>query len=110
MDEPTAHLDFHHELRILETVVELVKEKKLTIIMATHFPNHAHFFQRSGIKTQVGMLSQGRFVSVGNPTDVVTREKMKKVFGIESEHILLQMDEGEQHHMIPIKTVGGKKR
>ena len=37
MDEPTAHLDFRHELVIMETVARLVRTKGIAVIMATHF-------------------------------------------------------------------------
>ncbi|MDP4164954.1 MAG: ABC transporter ATP-binding protein, partial [Bacillota bacterium] len=43
MDEPTAHLDFYHELNVLEIVTDLVKNKKISVIMATHFLNQAFY-------------------------------------------------------------------
>ena len=50
MDEVTAHLDFHHELLVLETIVPLVKKANLAVIMATHFPNHAFYLENNGLR------------------------------------------------------------
>ena len=61
MDEPTAHLDFWHELIILETIVKLIKEKNISIIMATHFPNHAFYFENCGVNTQVALMNNQVF-------------------------------------------------
>jgi iron complex transport system ATP-binding protein len=36
LDEPTAHLDLHHQSTLLKLVRELAREKELAILMAIH--------------------------------------------------------------------------
>lgn len=87
MDEPTAHLDFRHELIILETIVKLIKEKNISIIMATHFPNHAFYFENSNISTKVALMNHHVFEAIGSPTDVLTEANMLHTFKIYSKSI-----------------------
>lgn len=41
LDEPTAHLDMHHTIKIFQLLEKLVKETKKTIIMTSHQVNLA---------------------------------------------------------------------
>src|SRR5690606_18272983 len=64
MDEPTAHLDFKNELLLLETVVDLVRKNGISVVMATHFPNHAFYYESNGIPTRIALMSDRRFAEV----------------------------------------------
>lgn len=85
MDEPASHLDFRHELLLLETVAELVVKKNLSILVSTHSPNHAFFFENRGLPVRVAMMSERRIIYMGTPGDVITEEKMKRVFNINTK-------------------------
>ena len=105
MDEPTAHLDFRHELIILETIVKLVKEKNISIIMATHFPNHAFYFENCGLNTKVALMNNHAFEAIGNPTDVLTEANMLRTFSIYSKLISTITLKNEQiKGLIPIEV------
>jgi len=105
MDEPTSHLDFKHEHTILETIVDLMREKKLAIIMATHFPNHAFYFENSGIKTFVSMFHEGRFKAVGSPSEVLSKENMHKIFNMDVKILSYEDDSYEESKFIvPLST------
>ena len=41
MDEPSSHLDFGNQTRLLALVTNLVAEGDLAVLMSSHFPNHA---------------------------------------------------------------------
>lgn len=103
MDEPTAHLDFRHELIILETIVKLIKEKKISVIMATHFPNHAFYFENSGISTTVALMNNQVFEAVGSPTNVLTEENMLRTFKIYSKLLSSTTNNNEIKGIIPIE-------
>jgi iron complex transport system ATP-binding protein len=106
MDEPTAHLDFKHELNVLETVIHLVHEKKLSIIMATHFPNHALSFENNGINTSVAMMNEKRFAAFGLPSQVLCEDNMRKIFNINSKVIKYSIDmKKELNYIIPLNTL-----
>ena len=82
MDEPTAHLDFRHELNVMEVVSGLIKNKGISVVMATHFLNQAFFLESVGVKTRVALMNDKRFERVGTPTDVLTPENLESVFRI----------------------------
>lgn len=104
MDEPTAHLDFRHELIILETIVKLIKEKNISVIMATHFPNHAFYFENSGINTKVALMNNQVFEAVGSPTEVLTEENMLKTFHIHSKLVSSTSNNKEIKGIIPTEV------
>jgi ABC-type cobalamin/Fe3+-siderophores transport system ATPase subunit len=109
MDEPTAHLDFRHELEILETIVKLIKEKGLSIIMATHFPNHSLYFQNNGIKTLLAIMNNKKILFSGTPENVLTEENMKTLFHIESQMLSYSNIQNEKlKYLIPLKIIQDK--
>lgn len=105
MDEPTAHLDFRYELMVLEVMCELVKKNKLSIIMATHFPNHAFYFQNNGIETTVALLHDTRFLAVGTPEAILDETRLRQLYGVNARLIDLKIDRDTTlKHIIPIST------
>ncbi len=84
MDEPTAHLDLHHELIILETIVTLVRSHAKSIIIATHNPNHTFYFEAAGVTTTVALLKQGRFLDQGTPQQTICPATMRELYGIDA--------------------------
>lgn len=105
MDEPTAHLDFKHELVIMETIVELVRETGLSILMATHFPNHALYFENNGIPTRVALMSNKSFLEVGYPNDVLSEQNLKSVYNVNTRLVSCRVDKNrELKQVIPIST------
>lgn len=106
MDEPTAHLDFKHELNVLETIIKLVKETDLSIIMATHFPNHALCFENNNINTKVAMINRKEFGAFGLPSEVLCEENMRKIFHINSKVIKYSIDmKSDLNYIIPVNTL-----
>lgn len=82
MDEPTAHLDFKNELVFLETVTELVKTEGIAILMATHAPAHAFYFEAKGAPTQTLLMSKGQIVAAGAPSAIITEAAVQQVYGV----------------------------
>jgi iron complex transport system ATP-binding protein len=82
LDEPTAHLDFRHELMVMEIITWLVKERGLTIIMATHFLNQAFYLENASVPTRVALMNEGRIEAIGPPSTVITSDNLKDVFKI----------------------------
>lgn len=106
MDEPTAHLDFKHELVIMEKVVELVRETGLSILMATHFPNHAFYFENNNIVTRVALMSEANFLAVGEPCEVLSEENLRLLYNVHTKVVSCELDANrELKQVIPISTV-----
>jgi len=106
MDEPTAHLDFKHELIVLETIVQLVRDSGLSIVMATHFPNHAFYFANNGVNTYVALMSGRKFIDIGRPGRILTEENLQLVYSIHAKVVKHSIgDMGEIKQIIPVRIV-----
>ncbi len=106
MDEPTAHLDFRYELVIMEVITELVKERGLSVIMATHFPNHAFYFQSKQIQTSIALFNNGRFLAAGEPESIMDENSLRELYGIHADIISLTDADGKtMKHIIPVSTI-----
>lgn len=99
MDEPTAHLDYRNELVVLETIKELVADGH-TVVMATHYPNHAYYFENHGLDTKVAFLNEGQIQFFGKPSEVLTEDILEKIYDIESK--VLKHDTIK--HVVPLYT------
>ncbi len=86
LDEPTAHLDFGNQIRILE-IIERLASIGLSIIMTSHFPDHAFL-----ISSKVAIMSRGKFIDMGNPDDVVTEENLEEAYGIKTKVVCVDSD------------------
>lgn len=78
LDEPTTHLDIHHQIEILDLVKNLCREQGLDVIVALHDLNLAAQYCDHLI-----MLNRGRIHSEGRPQDVLTTKSIKDVYGAE---------------------------
>ncbi|MGS0745861.1 ABC transporter ATP-binding protein [Syntrophomonas erecta subsp. sporosyntropha] len=106
MDEPTAHLDFKHELTIMETIVHLVRHTGLSVLMATHFPNHCFYFENSGIQTRVALMNHNKFLAVGRPGEVLSERNLGQLYNVRTK--VMTWDLGDSHQLkqvIPISTL-----
>lgn len=83
LDEPTSHLDVANQIHTIEIVKKLA-DKGLSLVMTTHFPDHA--FQSSN---KVGIMKDGSFIAMGNSDDVVTEENLKKAYGADIRIVYL---------------------
>jgi iron complex transport system ATP-binding protein len=85
LDEPTAHLDYKNELLFLETVVGQCRAGGLTVILATHAPDHAFYLASKGLAVRAVMMAQGRLECCGEPDDVITSENIRAVYGVRAK-------------------------
>jgi iron complex transport system ATP-binding protein len=80
LDEPTSNLDLKHQLEIMELLRRLAREKKLIVILVSHDLNLAARYC-----DRVVLLNSGRIYAVGKPDEVLTRENIRRIYGIEVE-------------------------
>ncbi|MGE5422105.1 MAG: ABC transporter ATP-binding protein [Ignavibacteriales bacterium] len=106
MDEPTAHLDFRHELDVLETIAGLARDSGKSILMATHFPNHAFFFENNGVTSHVAMMARDYRFLVGESKDILNEKNLSELYNINARLVSCSLDEGQEiKHIIPISTL-----
>ena len=105
MDEPTAHLDLRHELIVLENVIRLMKEKKKTIVMSTHDPNHIFYFENNDVNISVVLMNEGKFIDCGRPKEVVNSTNLEDLYKIKTKVIGIELETGKDtRRIIPIKS------
>ncbi|MCR5485450.1 MAG: ABC transporter ATP-binding protein [Clostridiales bacterium] len=87
MDEPTAFLDFRNELMFLESAARLAIENNVSVIMATHSPNHGFWFESRNVPVDCVLMSGGMIYGRGTPSEIITESSIKDVYGVESRII-----------------------
>ncbi len=76
LDEPTASLDVHHQVRTLGLVRDLVDESGRTVLAAIHDLDLAARFC-----DELVLLTEGRVRTAGPPAAVLTEEHLEASFG-----------------------------
>ncbi|WP_409200082.1 ABC transporter ATP-binding protein [Methanobrevibacter sp. DSM 116169] len=94
LDEPTSHLDFGNQIKLLE-IIEKLSASGLSIIMSSHFPDHAFLSS-----TKVAIMQNKKFIDYGNPHDVITEKNLKTAYNI---NIKLLEVEGNRKICLPLK-------
>jgi len=80
LDEPTAHLDLGHRLRMLELVRTTALERRQGVLAALHDLNLA-----SQVADRLVLLVAGRVAAEGEPGDVLTPARIAEAFGASVE-------------------------
>ena len=78
LDEPTAFLDLQHQLGICSVLRRLREERGLTVVIVSHDLNLA-----SQYCDRVAMLKEGRVCALGAPSNVMTVDLLREVYGCE---------------------------
>ncbi len=74
MDEPTANLDYSNQVKMLETIKQLVNEG-YGILMTSHFPDHAFLTE-----SRVILMKGGKKLYDGNPDEIITTESLTNLY------------------------------
>lgn len=83
LDEPTTYLDMAYQLDVLQLLERMNREKQLTIVMVLHDLNEAGRFADHIIG-----LKNGKVVCEGRPADVITRENIREIYGIDAKLVM----------------------
>ena len=76
LDEPTASLDLAHQVKVMDLMEKLKREKGITVIMVSHDVNLAAMYGN-----QVLLLKEGKIACSGFPSDVLSFEKLEETYG-----------------------------
>ena len=96
LDEPTSHLDLKNQAVVLRTVKRL-SEEGLTIIITTHFPNHAWLFTGRTV-----LMNRGKFIALGPAAEVMTEANLSEVYGIRVRVLSAGADGGRIRFCSPV--------
>ncbi|MDN5919343.1 MAG: ABC transporter ATP-binding protein [Pseudonocardia sp.] len=73
LDEPTNHLDVAHQIGLLS----VLRDARITVLVVLHDLNLA-----AAVCERIGVLSHGRLVATGPPSEVITTALVEDVFGV----------------------------
>lgn len=96
LDEPTAHLDFRNQFKVLKTIKNIAKEGDIAVIMSLHDPNLAYLFSNI-----IALVKNGRIVAYGPPEDVITKENIRFVYGLDVE----VFNGGKVKYVLPLEVM-----
>jgi ABC-type cobalamin/Fe3+-siderophores transport system ATPase subunit len=89
LDEPTVHLDLRHQVEAMELLRDLNQRDGTSLVAVLHdLGLAAHFFPR------LIVIDRGRIVADGPPSDVLTDERIRDVFGVEPALVRLAASAG----------------
>ncbi|MEJ5348369.1 MAG: ABC transporter ATP-binding protein [Desulfosoma sp.] len=76
LDEPTAALDPAHQIRLMDLLEDLRRERQLTVIMVSHDINLAAMYGN-----RVLLLKNGHVIRQGPPEEVFTFQTLEETYG-----------------------------
>ena len=76
LDESTAMLDPRGRKEVMDVVLRLNREEKITVLLITHFPEEAMLADRAIV------MHQGKIVMQGKPADVLAKEEQLKKYSL----------------------------
>ena len=94
LDEPTTYLDIYYQLELLELVKQLNEQHGLTIVMVLH-----DITQAIRYSDHIILMKAGQIITEGAPREVITKEVIKKVYGVNS---VFHEDEQLGLYMMPL--------
>jgi len=74
-DEPTAHLDFGNQIKVLRLIKRLA-EKGFAVVITTHNPDHAVL-----LGGQTAILDNTGHLHFGNTEEIMTEETLNRIYG-----------------------------
>jgi len=77
LDEPTSHLDFGNQVRVLN-LIERLASQGTSVIMSTHFPDHGFIGSK-----KVAIMLENDFIDQGTAEEVITKENMALAYGVD---------------------------
>ena len=100
MDEPESNLDMKNQLKVLEIMKKISKERNVTVIINTHYPEHA---LRYTDKTLI--LGRESFV-FDDSKKAITKENIHRYFDVEASIYDVEVGEERYKGILPIAIAG----
>ncbi len=100
LDEPESGLDFRNQLVVLDLIERLCKEKNLTVILNTHYPDHA-----LRVADKALLLYGGGIYQFGRTERILTEEHLRALFGVDIAVWRDTVNEKAYNAVIPLEIL-----
>ena len=97
LDEPESNLDFRNQLIVLETIERLCKEKGISAVVNTHYPEHALSISQKALL----LTSQGAAI-FGDAQEVISEKHLDEAFGVEVKLYPLELKDRTYTCVLPV--------
>jgi iron complex transport system ATP-binding protein len=94
LDEPTTYLDMYYQYEILELIRRINREHGMTVVMVLHDINQAIRYS-----DRIIAMKDGRVVIQGEPEQVITRETLLDIYGMET---IVRTDPEAGLYIVPV--------
>jgi len=95
LDEPTTHLDIHHQVAILSLVRRLAAQEDIAVLIVLHDLNLAATFA-----DRLVMLVGGHVIAQGSPAEVLSYERLDTIYG-DAVTVFPRPDGGNRPAVLP---------
>ena len=102
LDEPTSHLDPKHSFEIMGILRELTRELSVTVVASLHSVELASRFC-----DLLALVGDGKLMAFGSPEEVLRKEFLKKLYGIDGFDEVLGAFEMKGKKRVPLFVVPG---
>lgn len=97
LDEPESNLDFRNQLIVLETIERLCREKHISAVVNTHYPEHALSI------SQKSLLLTSRGATIFGPTEeILSEEHLDEAFSVEVKLYPLKLKNKTYTCVLPV--------
>jgi iron complex transport system ATP-binding protein len=97
LDEPTSHLDFCNQFKVL-SLIEKLANQGYSVIMTSHFPDHAFL-----MSNKVGIMKDQSFIDIGEANKVITEENMKLAYDLDVT--IVYIEKAQRKVCVPLKKL-----
>ena len=80
LDEPTANLDVKYQMLVMRMLKDITRVKNIMVIVICHDLNVTSIYA-----DRIIMLNQGKVFADGTAEEVLTKENIYTVYGVESD-------------------------
>lgn len=94
LDEPVSQLDIYHQIEIIKKLKVWNRERRITVVAALHDLNLAAAFCDYLI-----LMNHGKIHSLGTPDEILKRETIKEIYGVEVE--IIKTPESGKPYVVP---------
>ena len=100
LDEPESNLDFKNQLIVIHTIRDLCRERGISSIVNTHYPEHALAISHKAL-----ILNRDGTNAFGEASEIINEERLGKAFDVDVRIRSFQVERNMHTCVLPIDVV-----